>query len=148
MPRSRVAAAVVLAVASAALAALAPEVERALRDSEYVYVQSERKSGELGKPAEIWFMYDGGRVYVGTRPSSWRVRRIKAGRTKARIAVGRPDGPSFGARGEVLKDPAIERKLMETFAKKYPAGWKRHEESFRKGFESGERVLVRYTPTS
>lgn len=147
MPRRRLAlATLVVAFATAAVAALPPEVERALRDSEYVYMQSERKSGELGKPAEIWFMFDDGKVYVGTRPSSWRVKRIRAGRTRARIAVGKPDGPSFTARGDILRDPALEKKLMETFAKKYPEGWKKHEENFRKGFETGERVLVRYTP--
>ena len=149
MPRSRLAsAALVVALASAALAALAPEVEKALRDSTYVYMQTERKTGELGKPAEIWFMFDEGKVYVGTRPTSWRVKRIKAGRTKAKIAVGKPDGPSFTARGELVHDKALEVKLMETYAKKYPDGWKKHEDDFRKGFESGERVLVRYTPAS
>jgi hypothetical protein len=148
MLHRRLGLAVVVALASAAFAALTPDVERALRDSEYVYMQTERKTGEFGKPAEIWFMYDDGKVYVGTRPSSWRVKRIKAGRTKAKIAVGKPDGPSFSARGEVIRDAALQQRLMETFAKKYPAGWKKHEEGFRKGFETGERVLVRYTPAS
>jgi hypothetical protein len=146
MPHRRLGLAVVLVLASAALAALTPDVDRALRDSEYVYMQTERKTGELGKSAEIWFMYDDGKVYVGTRPTSWRVKRIKAGRPKAKIAVGKPDGPSFTARGDLIRDAALEKRLMETFAKKYPAGWKKHEEGFRKGFESGERVLVRYTP--
>jgi hypothetical protein len=147
MSRRRLAlAAAVVAFASAAAAALAPELDKALRDSEYVYIQSERKTGEFGKPAEIWFMYDDGKVYVGTRPTSWRVKRIKAGRPKAKIAVGKPDGPSFAARGELVQDRALEKRLMETYAKKYPEGWKKHEEDFRKGFETGERLLVRYTP--
>jgi len=135
-----------LVLSAAAAAALSPELDRALRDSKYVYVQSERKSGDLGKPAEIWFFYDKGATYVGTRPTSWRVRRIQAGRKKARIAVGKADGPAFDATGEVVRDPAIEKKLMEEFAKKYPEGWSRFADSFRDGFKSGDRVLVRYTP--
>jgi hypothetical protein len=127
-------------------AGLTPELERALRDATYVYVQSERKSGEWSKPAEIWFHFAGGNVYVGTRPSSWRVRRIGWKRSRARIAVGKPDGPAFEATADVVKDPALEARLMEEFAKKYPDGWKRHEQAFRDGFESGDRVLVRYTP--
>jgi hypothetical protein len=135
-----------LAVTAAAAAALSPEVEKALAESKYVYIQSERKSGELGRPAEIWFHHEGGAVYVGTRPDSWRVRRIKAGRTRARIAVGRTDGPSFEAVGEIRRDPAVEERLMTSFARKYAESWSRHAENFREGFKNGQRVLVRYTP--
>ena len=135
-----------LALATSALAALSPELDRALRDAKYVYIQSERKSGEQGKAAEIWFYYDGKDVYVGTAPTSWRVRRIKHGRPKARVAVGKADGPTFEARGEVVHDAAIEQQLMDAYAKKYPEGWTRFADKFRDGFKSGERVLVRYTP--
>lgn len=141
-------AAVVLALvlAASASAALSSEVDRALRDAKYVYIQSERKSGEQGKAAEIWFYYDGNAVYVGTPPTSWRVRRIKHGRPKARIAVGKADGPTFEAKGEVVHDAAVEQHLMDAYAHKYPEGWTRFADKFRDGFKSGERVLVRYTP--
>jgi hypothetical protein len=149
MPKRRLAVAtLVLAVAAPLWAALSPAVEQALRDSTYVYIQSQRKTGEFGAPAEIWFFYDQGSVWVGTRPTSWRVRRIKAGRTKARIAVGKAGGPTFDAAGALVHDSAMEKKLMEEFARKYGDAWKRHEESFREGFKTGDRVLVRYTPTS
>ena len=136
----------VATLVTTAAAALSPDVDRALRDAKYVYVQSERKSGQLGKPAEIWFYYDGKAVYVGTPPTSWRVRRIKAGRKKAHIAVGKTDGPAFDATGEVVHDAAAEQKMMEEYARKYPEGWARFADKFREGFKSGERVLVRYTP--
>jgi hypothetical protein len=144
----RTLAALVLTVALVvpARAALSPDVDRALRESKYVYVQSERKSGGFGKPAEIWFHYDGKAVYVGTPPSSWRVRRIKAGRRKARLAVGKADGPAFDATGELVHDATIEQALMDDYARKYPEGWARFKDKFRDGFKSGERVLVRYTP--
>lgn len=134
------------ALAGGSAAKLTPPLEHALADARYVYIQSERKGGEFGKPAEIWFFVDGGTVYVGTRPASWRVKRIKAGRPRARIAIGSPQGQSFEATGKVVKDPAIEARLMEAFAKKYPEGWPRHADSFREGFRTGERVLVAYTP--
>jgi hypothetical protein len=138
--------ALTLALAAGAGAAPSPELDRALRAAKYVYIQSERKSGELGKPAEIWFYYDGTSVYVGTPPTSWRVRRLKHGRQKARIAVGKADGPTFEARGEVVHDAALEQRLMDDYAHKYPEGWARFADKFRDGFKSGERVLVRYTP--
>jgi len=137
---------VVLGLVAIAHAGLSTDFDKALRNSTYIYVQSERKSGELGKAAEIWFFYDGSVVYVGTRPTSFRVRRIKAKRTRARIAVGTATGLAFDATGAIVNDPAIAEKLMAEYAKKYPEGWKRFETSFRDGFKTGERVLVSYTP--
>ena len=135
-----------VALATSVRAGLSPALDRALHEAKYVYIQSERKSHQLGKPAEIWFFYDGTAVYVGTRPTSWRVRRIKAGRRRAHIAVGKPDGPAFDATGELVHDAAIEQRLLEAYAKKYPEGWTRFADSFREGFKTGDRVLVRYTP--
>jgi len=135
-----------LLAAAPALAGLSAEQEKQLGEATYVYIQSERKSGEWSRPAEIWFFTKGGKVYVGTRPDSWRVKRIKAGRTKARVAIGKVDGPAFEATGALTTDPAVEAALLEAFATKYPEGWKKHEQSFRDGFKSGERVLVEYTP--
>jgi len=85
-------------------------------------------------------------VYVGTPPTTWRVRRIKRGRPRARIAVGKADGPAFEARGEVVRDAAAEQRLMDEYARKYPEGWSRFADKFRDGFKNGERVLVRYAP--
>ncbi|HEV7732847.1 MAG TPA: hypothetical protein VGR62_11820 [Candidatus Binatia bacterium] len=135
-----------LALAAVAWGALGPELQKALTDAKYVYIQSERRSGELSKPAEIWFFDEGGVVYVGTRPTSFRVQRIKAGHAKARIAVGTPGGPSFEATGKLVKDTALEGRLMAAFAKKYPDGWARYADGFRDGFKSGDRVVVAYTP--
>jgi hypothetical protein len=144
--RRAIAVGLVLVALATARAGLSPTLDQALRSATYVYVQSERKGGEWSKPAEIWFHYEDGKVYVGTRPTSWRVRRLGWKRTKARIAVGKADGPSFEARGELVKDHAIEERLMADYAKKYPEGWAKHEQAFRDGFKSGERVVVRYTP--
>ncbi len=149
MRRAVAAPGVLLAVllVAAGAAKLPADVDAALRTAKYVYVQSERKSGDWSKPAEIWFHAENGAVYVATRPTSWRVRRIGWKRTKARIAVGKPDGPTFVARGELVKgDKALEDRLMADYAKKYADGWSRFEQDFRKGFESGDRVIVRYTP--
>lgn len=147
MPR-RAAAIGALLVAAVAIArpTLAPDVRRALRDAQYVYIQSERKGGALGKPAEIWFFVEGDTLYVGTRPQSWRVKRIKAGRTRARIAVGSPGGPAYEATGALVRDPAVEGRMMAAFATRYPDRWPRYADGFREGFRTGERVLVAYTP--
>jgi hypothetical protein len=133
-------------VAPARSASLAPELQKALDSSKYVYIQSTRKDGKLSKAAEIWFMYHNGAVWVASPPSTYRVKRIKAGQTKAKIAVGKTDGPSFNAKGSIVKDPEVNKVLFETYAKKYANEWKSHEQNFRDGLANGSRVLIKYEP--
>jgi hypothetical protein len=129
-----------------AAAGISAGVEKQLREAKYVYVSSQRKDGSFGQPAEIWFFFHQGAVYVSSPRTTWRVRRIEAGRPKAKIAVGRPGGASFAASGKLVDDPALHPVLFEAFAKKYPDGWSDFEERFRKGLKDGSRVLIRYTP--
>lgn len=118
-----------------------------LANSRYVYISSQRKGGNFGSPAEIWFLFHDGAVWVGTTPNSWRARRIKAGRPDAKIAVGKVDGPSIKAKGAIVKDAAVEELMFKTFASKYPEGWPKHEQKFRDGFKDGSRILIKYTPS-
>jgi hypothetical protein len=133
-------------VAATAAADLSPAIKADLADSKYIYVATTRKSGALGKPAEIWFLYHNGAVYVASPPTTWRVRRIKAGRTQAKIAVGKPDGPAFMATGAVVNEPDVYRVLFATYAKKYGGDWTKYEDKFRTGLKDGSRVLIKYTP--
>jgi hypothetical protein len=137
---------VALLASPAAGKELPKDLQDQLASSTFVYISSTRKDGTLSRPAEIWFLWHKGSVYVGTPPTTWRVRRIRWGRPQAKIWVGKPDGPSFTATGAVVNEPETQATLLETFARKYPDGWKRYEESFRKGFADGSRVLVRYAP--
>jgi hypothetical protein len=143
-----VAALVLVSLTPRVEAELSPETKAALANSTYVYIASTRKNGSLSKPAEIWFLYRDGAVYVGTPPTTWRARRIKAGRTQAKIWVGKADGPSFMATGAIVNDPAAQQAMLEAYAKKYPDGWSKFEEKFRSGFKDGTRVLIKYKPNS
>ncbi len=148
--RARYAVLALLVIASAAgaiaAAPLGPEIEHALASSTYVYIASERKDGSFGTPAEIWFMWDDGAVWVASPPTSWRAKRIRAGRMKARITVGTKNGPTFTAEGSFVRDPAVYERLFATYAKKYPDGWRSYEARFRDGLKNGSRVLMRYRP--
>ncbi len=137
---------VMLCAASARAAELSAEIKSALTSSKYVYIASTRKNGTLSKPAEIWFLYHDGAVYVGTPPTTWRARRIKAGRTTAKIWVGKPDGPSFMATGAIVNEPAVYPVMFETYAKKYAGDWSKFEDKFRTGFKDGSRVLIKFVP--
>lgn len=125
---------------------LSPEIVKALKTSKYVYIASTRKDGSLSRPAEIWFLYYKGSVYVASPPTTWRVRRIKAGRPGARIWVGKRDGPSFRAKGAIVNEPEVLPVLFETYARKYGARWRQWEGKFRQGLKDGSRVLIRYSP--
>ena len=135
-----------LATPQQSAAELSSELKQALDSSKYVYIQSERKSGELGSKAEIWFFEHDGAVWVGTPVTTYRVRRIQAGRTKAKVWIGSRDGVSFDATGSLVKDEAINEIMFKTFAEKYSDGWPQYEEGFRSGFADGSRTLVRYDP--
>jgi hypothetical protein len=137
---------VVLLASPAAGGELPKNLQDLLASSTYVYISSTRKDGTLSRPAEIWFLWHKGSVYVASPPTTWRVRRIRWGRPQAKIWIGKPDGPSFTATGAVVNEPEMYPILLETYGRKYPDGWKKWEESFRKGFTDGSRVLVRYTP--
>ena len=126
--------------------ALDAALEEKLATSKYVYISSQRKDGSFGKPAEIWFLYDQNAVWVGTPPTSWRVKRLKAGRPAARIAVGSSDGPSFAAVGAVVQDPKVLDRMYAAYARKYPDRWPGYEQRFRDGMKDGSRVLVKYVP--
>ncbi len=125
---------------------LSPELQKALESSKYIYVASTRKSGELSKAAEIWFMVHNGAVWVCSPPTTHRVKRIKAGKATAKIFVGKPDGPSFTAKGSIVKDPEVNKVLFESYAKKYGSDWNSYEKKFRDALADGSRVLVRYDP--
>lgn len=122
------------------------ELEEALKTSRYAYIASERKSGDLGQPAEIWYMYHDGAVWVGTPKATYRAKRITAGRTKARVALGTPNGPAFDATGSIVEDAELTDLLFERLAQKYPSSWKSFESGFRSGFQDGSRVLIKYGP--
>lgn len=126
--------------------ALPAPIEEGLKTSKFVYISSTRKDGNLSKPAEIWFMFHDGAVYVGTSPKSWRAKRIGWKRPQAKIWVGKSDGPAFTAIGTFVNDPATQELLLKTYAQKYPDGWGKWEKSFRDGFKDGSRVMIKYTP--
>jgi hypothetical protein len=137
---------VVLSASPAAGRELPKDLQDQLASSTFVYISSTRKDGTLSRPAEIWFLWHKGSVYVASPPTTWRARRIRWGRPQAQIWIGKPDGPSFTATGAIVNEPETQTVLLETYARKYPDGWKKWEESFRKGFGDGSRLLIRYTP--
>lgn len=124
--------------------ALSSDQQKALDSAKYIYIQSSRKDGKLSKPAEIWFFSHKGAVWVCSPTTTHRVKRIKAGQTKAKIAIGKPDGPSFNAKGSIVKDAEVNKAMFEAYAKKYADGWSSYEKQFKDGLADGSRTLIKY----
>lgn len=136
-----------------------PEATReALAASRYVYISPLHPDAKESRcHGEVWYFYDEGDVVIGTGPDRWKTRAVDRGWDEARIWVGDygrvkragdrfRKGPSFRARARRERDPAVFERLMTVFGEKYSDEWGKWEPRFRRGYEDGTRVLIRYQP--
>jgi hypothetical protein len=139
-------------------ATLSEETLRALAASPLVYI-SPLHSGDRESRChgEVWFFFDEGDVLISTGRSTWKARALESGRDRARIWVGDfgrgrgvgeryRKGPSLLTRARVERDRGAFERLLAAFGKKYPDEWGKWEPRFKKGFEDGSRILIRYAP--
>ena len=128
--------------------------------SPLIYVSPLKKDGRESRcHAEVWFVAEGEDLLVVTNPERWRAACIAAGLDRARIWVGdfgpwkKSDGafrkaPSYVASARLDRDPARQKRALETFGTKYADEWDKWGPRFRDGLASGERVMIRYTPAA
>jgi hypothetical protein len=142
-------------------AALAPDVAGLLERSGFVYVSPLKSDGsESSCHGEVWYGWLDAEVVLITSQTSWKARALARGLERTRIWVGDHGrvgrvlgsgdafrkGPAFEARAQKSGDAALLERLMATFRRKYPNEIGSWESRMRSGFESGERILIRYTP--
>lgn len=101
---------------------LSSATEQLLQSSSYIYVATERKSGDLGSFSPIWFAYDDGKIFFTTSPDSFKAKRIAKGRPLT-IHVGTEDGPVVVGKAQKVSDPAFIEKMGEAYNKKYWLSW-------------------------
>src|SRR5881628_644620 len=89
---------------------LAPDAVAALRSAKQIYVATRRADGTPSKVVPVWFTVDGEAVYFTTGPESHKARRIARG-SPLLVWVGRPDGPHFVGRAELVRDPGVAHQL-------------------------------------
>ncbi len=145
-----------------ASAALPPGIRALLESSEFVYISPLRSDGSESRcHGEVWYGWLDETVVIITSRSSWKARAVvEKGLENARIWVGDHgrwkgwvwnnerfrSAPSFEARAEVDRDPSLLDRLMQHYAERYAAEFGDWESRMRSGFESGERILLRYVP--
>ena len=156
-----VAALAALAWPRSSRAALAPDLTGLLERSGFVYVSPLKSDGgESSCHGEVWYGWLDAEVVLITARTSWKARALERGLERARIWVGDHgrvgrvlgsgdafrQGPSFEARAQKSGDAALLERLLATYRRKYPNEIGSWESRMRSGFESRERILVRYTP--
>jgi hypothetical protein len=141
-------------------AALPVDVTQLLEKSGFVYVSPLRRDGgESRCHGEVWYGWLDGGVVLITAKSSWKARALGRGLARARIWVGDHgrvggmlgrdafrEAPSFEASARRERDAALLDRLMALYRKKYLDEIGSWEGKMRSGFQSGERVLIRYAP--
>jgi hypothetical protein len=140
---------------------LDPALLRALAESPFVYVSPLRSNGEESRcHGEVWYGWIDGAVVLITAARSWKARSLVRGLGRARIWVGNHgrvkqlvgsneafrSGPSFRARAELARAPALADSLLALYETKYPAEIGNWRGPMRAGLRDGSRVLIRYVP--
>ena len=139
--------AAVLLAGRMSYAGFTPAVQSALSTAKELYIATERKDGTLSTVAPVWFMFDGQTVYFTTAPSSWKVKRIRAGKP-LHIWVGAADGPSFVTKAELSNDPALAEKMGPVYAQKYWIAWLGLFRPRADRVQAGKTVIVKVPPPS
>ena len=142
-------------------AALGSDVTGLLERSEFVYVCPLKSDGSESRcHGEVWYGWLDADVVLITARTSWKARAVARGLERTRIWVGDHGrvggflgggdafrrGPSFEARAQRSSDGALLERLMTTYRLKYPKEIGSWESRMRSGFESAERILIRYVP--
>lgn len=142
-------------VAGAALPVRAQVMPMAADSSALIYITPLRSNGgESRCQAEVWFVRDGGALYVVTAADAWRAEAVGRGLATARIWVGDVGVWDDEARYKQLPavmgaasfetEPAAHAMLLDKFGAKYSREWGTWGPRFQKGLADGSRVMLKY----
>ena len=119
---------------------MASEIPAPIQGQKYVSLTTFRKTG-VGVPTPVWFGEDNGRLYVMTRGTMGKAKRIR-NNPQVRVAPctirGKVNGPEFAAIARVLP-PEEHKRARETINRKYwmariPLIWSRTDTYFELSF--------------
>jgi hypothetical protein len=107
-----------------------------IRAQNYVSLTTFRKSGE-GVPTPVWFGEENGKLYVMTRSTMGKTKRIR-NNPKVKIAActirGKVTGPEFNAMARILpleNGPAARKSInRKYFMARLPLIWSRTDTYF------------------
>ena len=138
-----------LAVAASSGRAEIPKRDaQSLSKADLIYIATVRKDGNQSKAAPVWFTTsaDNNAILIQTGPETWKAKRIRRG-SPALVWIGTADGPAFIGKAEITNDAAVINKILTDFRNKY---WQNRVMGIgpsRAGFDRGERIAIKITPT-
>ena len=119
---------------------MASQVPAAISGQKYISLTTFRKSG-AGIPTPVWFGEDGGKLYVMTRGTMGKTKRIR-NNPQVKVAPstirGKVTGPEFPATARILP-PEEHKHARQTINRKYllarlPLLWWRTDTYFEIAF--------------
>lgn len=111
-----------------------------------LYIATVRKDGNQSKAAPVWFtVTPDHQVLIQTQPTTWKSRRIRRG-SPVIVWIGRKHGPAYVGRARISADPAVERRIIEDYPKKYLMARFGFHKPTREMFEKGGIVSIAITP--
>jgi general stress protein 26 len=121
---------------------------QSLSKADLIYIATVRKDGNQSKAAPVWFTTsaDNSAILIQTGPETWKAKRIKRG-SPALVWIGTADGPSFIGKAEITNDAKVVNKILTDFRNKYWQNRVLRIGPSRAGFDSGETIAIRITPT-
>ena len=143
-----VTAGLVAVAASSGRAEISKRDAQALSKADLIYIATVRKDGNQSKAAPVWFTTsaDNNAILIQTGPETWKAKRIRRG-SPTLVWIGTPEGPAFIGKAEITNDAAVVNKILTDFRDKY---WQNRVMGIgpsRAGFDRGERIAIRITPT-
>ena len=135
-------------------------LKQAVASSDLIYLTPIRSDGSESRcQAEVWFVTDGGDLYVVTESNTWRAHAPRLGLNRARVWVG-DLGEWGGTDGKYRSLPQLEtvvsyvraadvqERILDRFGEKYRMEWIVWGPRWRRGLADGSRVMLRYQPAT
>jgi hypothetical protein len=118
----------------------------ALSRAARIYVATVRKDGSQSVAVPVWFTTMSDDVVLfQTSATSWNAKRIRRA-SPVMVWIGKRDGPAFVAKAELTTEPAVIRRIVEGYPRKYflaRIGFHRPTEAM---FYRGQIVAARIIP--
>lgn len=124
---------------------VSPNIQHALRRTRTLYLTTYSSSGKSGT-VPIWFFEHQGMIFFCTQRDSLKARRMRRN-SRVMVHIGRRTGPQLACMARLVEDDlALQALLVRTYRKRYWLRWLFLGPRLRRGFASGEEVLVQLTP--
>jgi PPOX class probable F420-dependent enzyme len=113
------------------------------KETDLVYITTFEADDKYGT-VPVWFVRDGGKVYITTGPESVKARRIRSN-PRVRLNFGRKDGPTMEGVALFCGNETAVRRIVPILNRKY-GGYYGNDAGFIKNLLQGKRVMLEVVP--